>query len=60
MWIYKKTEQNLWTVGYYKPDNSWRSESDHDNKFCAAKRVSFLNGSGDDTFIPTCFCGGYV
>jgi len=35
---------NLWTVGFYKPNGQWHSESDHSTKSEAAKRVNFLNG----------------
>jgi hypothetical protein len=45
MYVYKKTEPGLWTVGYYEPDGTWQPESDHDNTEDAAKRVAWLNGS---------------
>lgn len=44
MYVYIKSEQNLYTVGFYKPDGSWESESDWPTKEHAARRVSFLNG----------------
>lgn len=44
MYVYEKTESNLWTVGYYDPDGKWCSESDHDSADEAAKRVHYLNG----------------
>lgn len=58
MWIYKKTDTKMWTVGYYKPDGDWRPESDHNKKVCAAKRVSFLNG-GRSFIRRRCICGGF-
>ena len=38
----------LWTVGFYKPDGSFNSESDHATTESAAARVAYLNGG-----IPT-------
>jgi len=34
----------LWTVGFYKPDGSFESESDHSEQEHAAARVHYLNG----------------
>lgn len=45
MYVYIKSEPQLWTVGFYDPAGKWESESDHDSKDDAAKRVSFLNGN---------------
>jgi len=44
MYIYWKSEPELWTVGYYRPDNSRETESDHDSQESAAARVHYLNG----------------
>ena len=44
MWVYRKSEPNLWTVGYYAPDGKWVPESDHDTADSAAERVHYLNG----------------
>jgi len=44
MWVYQQTEPELWTVGYFDPDGRWHSDSDHDTKQEAAKRVHYLNG----------------
>lgn len=46
MYVYRKTEAMLWTVGYYAPDGAWQSESDHGNERDAAERVHYLNGGG--------------
>lgn len=43
-WVYKRSEDRLWTVGYYAPDGSWEPESDHDSKEAAAAWVHYLNG----------------
>ena len=43
-YVYIKSEPGLWTVGFYKPDGAWESESDHDVPGLAAKRVHWLNG----------------
>jgi len=39
-----RSEPQLWTVGFYKPDGSFEPESDHDSKTEAAERVAHLNG----------------
>lgn len=44
MWVYRKTETSLWTVGYYSPSGEWMTDSDHDTKEAAAVRVHYLNG----------------
>lgn len=44
MYVYVKSESNLWTVGFYDPSGSWISESDHSTREEAAARVSCLNG----------------
>jgi len=38
------TEPGLWTVGFYNPDGEFITDSDHDSKEDAAKRVHYLNG----------------
>jgi len=42
--FYRETEPGLFTVGFYSPTGEWNSESDHDSREEAAKRVSYLNG----------------
>jgi hypothetical protein len=44
MYVYKKTEPQLWTVGFYAPDGKWEAESDHSSPEEAAARVNYLNG----------------
>jgi len=49
MYVYRKTESDLYTVGYYTPvgnrdGGKWVAESDHDDSERAAERVHFLNG----------------
>jgi hypothetical protein len=44
MYVYIRTETNLWTVGFYTPDGQFHSESDWDDKENAAERVHYLNG----------------
>ena len=48
-YVYIKSEQQLWTVGFYKPDGTWESESDHASPEAAAARVHWLNGSKDNS-----------
>lgn len=45
MYVYIKSEPNLFTVGFYKPDGKWEPESDHSTREEAANRVAWLNGS---------------
>lgn len=45
MWVYIRSEANLWTVGFYDPDGIWNTDSDHDIREDAAKRTAWLNGS---------------
>lgn len=47
MYVYLRSEPNLWTVGHYAPGGEWVPESDHDNRDDAAKRVAWLNGGRD-------------
>lgn len=44
MYVYIKSEPQLWTVGFYDPKGKWQAESPPD----AAARVAWLNGSRDD------------
>ena len=44
MYVYRKTETVLWTVGFYAPDGKWHPESDHSSPKVAADRVAYLNG----------------
>jgi hypothetical protein len=46
-WVYVRSEPGLWTVGFYRPDGRWESDSDHDDRDEAAKRVRWLNGGND-------------
>lgn len=43
-WVYIRSEDRLWTVGFYKPDGTWEPESDHSDPQSAADRVHWLNG----------------
>ncbi len=44
MYVYIKSEPNLWIVGFYSPDGKWNSESDHETQTSAAEQVHYLNG----------------
>jgi len=45
MWVYLKSKgDELWTVGFYRPDGAWMPESDHTSSEAAADRVHYLNG----------------
>lgn len=45
IWIYIKTEPQLWTVGFYAPDGTFHGDSDHSTPDLAAQRCAWLNGS---------------
>lgn len=47
MYVYIKSEPQLWTVGFYTPDGRWISESDYEYRDDAAERVHWLNGGGN-------------
>lgn len=44
MWVYEQTGPTEWTVGHYKPDQTWVPESRHPSPEAAAERVRYLNG----------------
>lgn len=59
MWVYKRTESGLWTVGFYAPIHAgssagtyWQPESDHDSAEKAAARVHYLNGGSRQGTFP--------
>ena len=44
-WIYKMSEEGLWTVGHYERGTGrFIGESDHRSPDSAAQRVHWLNG----------------
>ena len=47
-YVYESVETGLHTVGFYRPDGSWWSESDHSTPEEAARRTAWLNGSDYD------------
>ena len=47
-WVYMRTEPQLWTVGFYTPSGEWKTDSDHDVREEAAKRVHYLNGGREE------------
>jgi len=47
VWLYVRTESDLYTVGFYDPEGKWHPESDHNTSDHAAQRVHWLNG-GDE------------
>lgn len=45
MYVYVRSEPNLYTVGFYDPKGKWQPESDYNSSEEAASRVAWLNGS---------------
>lgn len=53
-YVYIRSEPNLFTVGFFRPDGEWDADSDYNTKSEAALRVAFLNGSPDfNSWTPT-------
>lgn len=44
MYVYRRTEQGMYTVGFYDPRGEWHPESDHPTPEAAATRVRWLHG----------------
>ena len=44
MYVYSEAGPNLFTVGFYPPNNVFERESDHPTREEAAARVNYLNG----------------
>lgn len=44
MYVYIRSEPNLYTVGFYDPQGQWHPESDWNTTKQAADRVAWLNG----------------
>ncbi|GEN83608.1 hypothetical protein SLU01_19200 [Sporosarcina luteola] len=44
VWVYIQSEPGLFTVGFYTPDGSFMTDSDHANRDDAAARFNYLNG----------------
>jgi hypothetical protein len=52
-YVYLRSEQYLYTVGFYTPDGSWVPETDHSTLGAAAARVHYLNGgNGTEWDMP--------
>jgi len=44
-WVYVRSEPELWTVGFYDPQNKFHADRDFIDQEDAAKRCAWLNGS---------------
>lgn len=51
MYVYIKSEPQLWTVGFYSPDGKWHPESDYPTQEEAASRVYWLNGGSKQSYL---------
>lgn len=45
MYVYIRSEPQLWTVGFYDPSGKFQTDSDHESPDKAAERASELNGN---------------
>jgi hypothetical protein len=48
VFVYIKSEPNLYTVGHYDPQGKWVPESDWESRQKAAARVHYLNGGTEN------------
>ena len=44
MYVYIRSEPNLFTVGFYAPNGEWNPDSDFGTREEARERVHYLNG----------------
>ncbi len=44
--VYIRSEPQLWTTGFYKPDGTWEPDDDFPSPGQAGNRAAFLNGAG--------------
>lgn len=51
MYVYIESEPGLYTVGFYDPSGKWHSDSDHETREAARRRVAYLNGANVSTAI---------
>lgn len=47
MYVIRKTEQNLWTVGFYTPSGEWVAHRDCDSVSLAEELCNYLNGGNN-------------
>lgn len=47
VWVYVRSDAQLWTVGFFDPNGTWHTDSDHSTRESAAKRAHYLNGVPD-------------
>jgi len=51
-YVYRRTEPQLFTVGFYDPEGKWHTDSDHDDREQARLTVNYLNGGTGIHDIP--------
>lgn len=55
IWVYIRSEKDLWTVGFYDPTDQWHPDSDYASPTEAAKRVHWLNARiASHSFVTEC------
>ena len=47
MYVYIKSQAQVFTVGFFDPSGMWNAESDHDTAAKAAARCNYLNGGNN-------------
>ena len=50
MYVYRKMDHGLYTVGFYDPKGTWHAESDHNMTESAAARTNYLNGGAGHVY----------
>jgi hypothetical protein len=60
MYVYLRSEPNLFTVGFYDPSGKWHSESDCGSSEEAAGRAAFLNGALPPSMRGRAAGGGFA
>lgn len=52
-YVYIRSEPGLFTVGFYRPDGEFETDSDHTEQNAARERVHYLNGGAREVIITS-------
>lgn len=50
MYVFRRTNTRVYTVGFYSPDGEWHASIEYGSIEEAAKCVHYLNGGGSFSF----------